>query len=355
MPPLRWFVWLPAIVVLLVLWALVGESSSSLAIEKDSAHRESLAHKPSVITGFDPTPEPFSAAQRQGNVSTQSNTRIQSNDHKFPLIDSFHQKMQSARLPDEKKILMFDLAEEYQSIQSSAAKDAIRAVFRRLITDSQDREDARLATLLYSRLAHFDDTIEILEKSHAAGLMNDEALFRELAIHLTHVTARSQAEGLELMRRIIKADTELGRVFLFDDAKSPAFHQYSSFEMKQELMAYVLQSKPSFGGWVGQPGYHDVIRYEQWFEAYVALDHYLTHKSPAMALTGLFERFPLTDPREAMALFRHPIYEILIESLPTSALKARIDELARDYVQTYPNSVLVNDLEPEALRRLQHR
>lgn len=263
--------------------------------------------------------------------------------------------MQSARLPDEKKILLFDLAEEYQSSQSSSAKDAIRSAFRRLITDSQDREDARLATLLYSRLAHFDDTIEVLEKSHAAGLMNDEALFRELAIHLTHVTARSQAEGLELMRRIIKADTELGRVFLFDDAKSPAFNQYSSLEMKQELMAYVLQSKPSFGGWVGQPGYHDVIRYEQWFEAYVALEHNLTHKSPAMALTGLFDRFPLTDPREAMALFRHPIYEKLIESPPTSALKAKIDDLARDYVQTYPNSVLVDDLEPEALRRLQHR
>ncbi|MDV7398324.1 hypothetical protein RZS08_43370, partial [Arthrospira platensis SPKY1] len=105
-----------------------------MAIEEESAQRESLGHTRLTITDINHTPHPFSATHQQERVAEKPNTSNDYVSQKFSSIEDFHRRFYNAKTSDDKESLMFDLAKDFQHLQSIVKKEEIRSTFRSLTT-----------------------------------------------------------------------------------------------------------------------------------------------------------------------------------------------------------------------------
>ena len=267
------------------------------------------------------------------------------------LIKSFHRWTNR----EEKKLILHDIARSYRFFQKHADNEKIRALLKDIVYRSDDPEFVSLAASLYGRLEIHEDTVDVLYFARSKDVWTDDDLYAEMAFLIIEEALFRPQRALDVMRKAIDNNSEMTRIRLISQAGSPVFLQNASDVMKNEMLSYVLRSKPTFGDDYALAGISDMVHYEQWMAAIMNIKTDLTGSEPAQAFADHLKKNPIEDHREAIVIFQHRIFGELSSVSGGVPIKTQIEDMVGAYADSYPNNALVKDIDPQKLEPLIER
>jgi hypothetical protein len=189
---------------------------------------------------------------------------------------------------------------------------------------SADKAVARAAVFAFSRLGFQEGFREVLDGALAAGVLNEEAYYGELAHALPFAPPREQARIARLLRNASPGYAAEIVAMLVGDG---VLRVPGSEPARADLIALILANEPKMPSAIGQYDLIAAINHANWLVAVANLQASVLDKEGAEFILRRLSD-PATDPRKVMAFLSSPhaerLYAVIGERARYLVLMERI-------------------------------
>jgi hypothetical protein len=250
------------------------------------------------------------------------------------------QKLLSSSVSDhEKKSAVRLLAGMY----TSEDKFGLNASILKELTSqvrANNRDIARAATFAFSRLGYFPNSTNLLSHAQRAHLITKDEYFGELAHIVKYAPSNDQ---VLILSKIAHSKNGYSAEILASFAQDANWLQRFGPQSKSILEIILEKNRPEFPQAVGEYGFVDAFRYENWLHASAVL--------AANSGKVKYEDFVLehlnsekTDPRQILAFLSSEKGKALMSSVGESKRFAPAYARLSQYSHSFPSNAFVGAL-----------
>jgi hypothetical protein len=211
----------------------------------------------------------------------------------------------------------------------------VRSEIARAISEtalaSTDKEVVKAATIAYTRLEYFPDTLKVLNRAYELDAIARDSYYGEMA-HM--IVGSPPAEQLTLLRNIDAGKSDYSRDVLVSTLANKDYALSLSPEVQAAAVSLLAKWEPDLG--VGFGGVSAIV-WEHWLDASVTLNAKLSARSEKEVMAKLLKVDGSADPRKLMiALWNESTAEIVKEAFDRGTL-ASIDAKLSAYGANNPD------------------
>ena len=218
---------------------------------------------------------------------------------------------------------------------------AVRATIERLLVSlaaapGTQKAVATAAVTTYSRMGYFGDSIAVVNRAQAAGLLHPDDYYRELVVM---VAGAPSADQLKLLRMIRAGNNAFGLELMADLLVHRETVESLETPVLQEAQALLADREPGFSSEPGSFGVSSMKRYQDWMMASVLVDSRVRGEPHHVNMARRI-KFIESDPRKLLSvLATEPTAPIARAGLDRAAVR-RIDAVLVDYARQHPQSLI---------------
>lgn len=248
------------------------------------------------------------------------------------------ESLAKANALEEKVLLIKVLASMYEPRSRSRQNLLIESDIRKL-TESGDKRLAAEAVIEYSRLGYPADRYPILQRAHAARIIDDDGYFGELAHGLRFSNPADQARmlsELEQSRNGYGAEvlaSTFGNKVLLDQLPSAT---------KSRLLDVLAGQEPAFPFAQDRFGGMDMARYAIWTDTVANIEETLGRRSYAESVIARLSA-PQVDPRKILAVFGSPEGQRVLREAKDGARLRQLQGRAQAFANSLPQNAMLRD------------
>lgn len=207
-----------------------------------------------------------------------------------------------------------------------------------------EKDVALAAVLVFSRLAYFPDSSEVLWQAKSRGVIDDDGYYGELA----HLVAVAPADAQNaLVRRIGEGKNPYAMEILVSSCCSPNQLARMYPETRSALLGALEENEPGFSMALGEFGMIEAIRYAAWLQAFALLgSHGDNAKYVQLVMTRLSDE--RLDPRKAMAFLASSQGKALIRDVGKKSAFSMLLERIELYSRQLPQNELMKEMVRDA-------
>jgi hypothetical protein len=216
------------------------------------------------------------------------------------------------------------------------------AIYRELKVqaNSNQREIARAATFGFSRLGYFADSDETLQHALKNQNISDDEYYGELA-HIVRFAPGN--EQVRFLSKIAQSRNSYSIEILANLIHEANGLKKFTPQSKKVLWTILQNNEPTFPAALGEYGFVDAFRYENWLHANATLASALTATSYN---DFILERLnsPKTDPRKVIAFLSTKEGKEFVAGVGDAKKFALANEHIQQYADSFPSNVFVKEL-----------
>lgn len=208
------------------------------------------------------------------------------------------------------------------------------------LVNSGDKGVARVATLVFSRLAHFRDSSDVLLQAKNNGAIGAGEYYGELA---HHVSVAPAADQFELVRRIREGRNGYAMEILASSIRSSEQVARLHPETRAAILGALEENEPDFSMALGEFGLIEAIRYTAWLQLVALLESNGDNARYVQLVLGRLNDERL-DPRKAMAFLAASEGKTLIRVVGRKDSFGTLLERITLYSRQHPHNELMKDM-----------
>ncbi|HSV53285.1 MAG TPA: hypothetical protein VLJ57_14295, partial [Burkholderiaceae bacterium] len=215
---------------------------------------------------------------------------------------------------------------------------SIRADIARILSatalESDDKDIINAATLVYTRLGYFPNSLAVLDRAYKLGAITQQDHYGEMAHMFPFAPS---ADQLMLIRNIEAGKNDFSRDVLVGRLANPLFTSCLSPDVQASAVSLLAKWEPDLGDPHSGFGGVEATIWQHWLGASVALNAQLSGEPERAAMAKLLKVDEAADPRKLIAaLWTEPSAEIVKAAFDRGTL-ARIDAKVAAYGVSNPN------------------
>jgi hypothetical protein len=257
-------------------------------------------------------------------------------------------KLLSSNVSREEKMELFRLLgrDLYWDTSDPTIRTAIARTLSHTVFALDDKDIVNAATLVYTRLGYFPDSMLVLERAAKLGAITQQDFYGEMAHMFLFAPPTAQITLLQAMENG-------GNDFSRDVLASMLSNKDAVAALPPQVQAASAKVLAKWEPELGQGyGTGAAINWEHWFEASVHLNAKVMGESESAAAAKLLKFDESADPRKLIfALWNEPLAEIVKAGFDRATL-GRIDEKLAAFGMRYPERADIQDDIQTARRHL---
>ena len=239
---------------------------------------------------------------------------------------------------EEKVLLIKVLASMYEPRSRSRRNLQIESDIRKL-TESGDKRLAAEAVVEYSRLGYPVDRYQVLQRAHAARIIDDDGYFGELAHGLRFSTPADQAR---MLAELGQSRNGFGAEVLASTFGNKVLLDQLPSATQAALLDVLAAQEPGFPFALDRFGVIDMVRYATWIDAVASIEATLGRRSYAEAIAARLSD-PKVDPRKILAVFSNPEGQRVIRETKDGARLRQLHARAQAFASSLPQNTMLKE------------
>jgi hypothetical protein len=219
----------------------------------------------------------------------------------------------------------------YWETSDSSLRSDIARTISSIVFTSDDKGIVNAATLEYTRLGYFPDSMSVLERASKSDAITQQDYYGEMAHMFLFAPAAAQ---LTLLRAMESGGNDFARDVLVSMISSKDAVSSLPPEVQASTARILSKWEPELGQGYGTTA---AITWEQWFEASIALDAKLSGESESAVVSKFLRADDSADPRKLIfALWNESTAETVRAAFDRATL-GKIDERLVAFGMRYPD------------------
>ena len=177
------------------------------------------------------------------------------------------------------------------------AQADIRGHLTGLATNTDDAALGKVAALTYSSIGYFPDSLAVLARARSRSFITDNDYFGDVAHLFPDAPAVEQTKLLQVLR---DGNNSYSREIFANYLKSKDVLKALTPEATLSAIGFLGKEEPAFSAPANAVGGGDLLRYEEWLSATVALNAQATREPERIVMARML-KVDGADPRKLIA------------------------------------------------------
>jgi hypothetical protein len=241
---------------------------------------------------------------------------------------------------EEKDALTRLIGALYLGIDDPQARGDIQRFLSAMARNTDDPALGRVTALTYSRLAYFPDSLAVLAHARSVGFIKDNEYFGNIAHLLPAAPAGDQPQFLKLLS---EANNGYSREILANLLKDKEILKSLTPAASATAAGILARFEPTFSNPANAFGGFELLRYEDWISASVALNAQISGEPERIVMARMLT-IDGADPRKLIAVLSSESASIVVRAAFDRRSLEKIDTAIANFAKQNSGNPYIQEL-----------